>query len=100
MDGAVPFLEIVQDLTYAEQAHRDGDEVQPVGEGEAVEGETLGSGEHVASDDREQKTDNGGDQRFEASADADGGHEQDAEYGEDRVFGRAEAERELGNNRS
>ena len=41
----VPLLEVVEDLADAEQAHRDHDEVEAVGELQAVEGEAVGAGE-------------------------------------------------------
>ena len=54
---AVALLEVVEDLADAEQAHRDDDEVDPVVELEAVEGEAVGAGEAVAADGGQQQPD-------------------------------------------
>ena len=91
---AVPLLEVVEDLADAEQAHRDDDEVDAVGELQAVEGEAGGAGEAVAADGGQQQADRRGDQRLELVAAADGGDQQDAEQRQRGVLGRAEVQRE------
>ena len=58
---AVALLEVVEDLADAEQAHRDDDEVEAVGELQAVEGEPAGAGELVAADGGQQQPERGGD---------------------------------------
>ena len=85
-------LEVIEDLADAEQTHRDDDEVEAVGELQAVEGEARCIGERVATDGGEQQPDRGGDHGLDRVAAADGGDEQDAEQGEGGVLGWPEVE--------
>ena len=93
---AVPRLEVVEDLADAEQAHRDDDEVDAVGELEAAEGVAPCPAEGVPSDGRQEQAEGRGDQGLEHVAAADGGDEEDTEEGERGVLRRAEVERDLG----
>ena len=54
---AVPLLEVVEDLADAEQAHGHHDEVDAVGELQAVERETGSAAEAVAADGGQQQAD-------------------------------------------
>ena len=75
----MPSLEVVEDLTDAEQAHRHDDEVDAVGELEAVEGEPACAAEAVASDRGQEQAEGGRHQRLEHVAAADGGDQEDTE---------------------
>ena len=98
-DLAVPLLEVVEDLADAEEAHRDDDEVDAVGELQAVEGEADRAGEAVPADGGQQQADGRGDQRLELVAVADRGDQQDAEQRQRGVLRRAEVQREARHDR-
>ena len=57
----MPFLQVVEDLAQAEDAHGDRDKVDAVGQFEAAEGEPAFAGEDVAAHGGQQQPDGGRD---------------------------------------
>jgi hypothetical protein len=96
---AVPLFEVVEDLTDAEQSHRDDDEVDAVGEVQAVECETRCAAEGIATDGGQQQSEAARDHRLELVAAADGRDEQHAEQCQRGVLRRSEVEGDLGHDR-
>ena len=96
---AVPLLEVVEDLPDTEQAHRHDDEVDAVGQLQAVEGEPGGAAEVVAADGGQQQTDGSGDHCLELVPAADGGHQQDAKQRQGGVLRWSEVQGDAGDDR-
>lgn len=91
-----PVLQVVEDLTDAEQAHRDDDEVDPVRQLVAAEGEPGGADDQVEPDGGEDETHAGRGDALDQGAVAQGGDQEDADQGEDGVLGRSELQCEVG----
>ena len=92
----MPLFEVVQDFADTEQAHRHDDEVDAVGELQAVERETRSATEAVTTDGGQLQPDQSRDQRLEFVAAADRRDEQHAEQRERGVLRRPEVQRDAG----
>jgi hypothetical protein len=95
----MPLLEVVEDFADTEQTHCHDDEVDAVGELQAVEREAGGTAEGVAAHGGQQQAHRACDHRLELVAAADGRHEQHAEQRERGVLRRAEIQRDFGDHR-
>ena len=92
-------LEIAQDLGDAEDADRDGDEVQPVGIFADAEREARRAGVDVGADEAEQQAEHDHGQRLDDRAVGQRDRRDEADDHQREILGRAELQRDRGQRR-
>ena len=92
-------FKIVEDFAEAEDAHREGHEVETALEDDAPEGEPDLAGDRVETHHRQQEADEEDDQSFDDRAAGEGHGEEEPQRRQGEIFGGAEIEREFGERR-